>query len=156
MSYPLGKHASHVLLAQRNHKIETLASDRADQPLTEGVSLWRPHRRLEDHESHRRNRAINTLRVNAIVIIHDGSMSSIAWYDHAELLRRPFSRRMVGHIPMADPSRADFQHHEDVEDVERGRDHHKEIAGQHGAGVIAHERAPRLRPRAILRRAAGR
>src|SRR5262245_10627496 len=57
---------------------------------------------------------------------------------------------MLGHIPMLDPSRADLQHHENVEDTKRGRDQ-EEIARQHGARVIAHERAPALRPRTIAR-----
>ena len=59
---------------------------------------------------------------------------------------------MLGHIPVADPSRLNLQHHEHVDDAEGGRDHHEEIARQHGARVIAHERAPALRPRTIARR----
>ena len=73
MSHPFRKRAPHVRLAPRNHEIETLTSDGADQPLAEGVGLWRPHRRLDDRESHRHNRAINALRVNAVVIVHHES-----------------------------------------------------------------------------------
>jgi hypothetical protein len=43
-----------------------------------------------------------------------------------------------------------------VADAERGRDRHEEIARQDGAGVITHEGAPQLRPRAVARRRTGR
>jgi hypothetical protein len=60
---------------------------------------------------------------------------------------------MLGYVPVPDPSRADLQHHEHVEDAERRRDHYEKIACQHGARVIPHESAPELRPRTIARRA---
>src|SRR2546426_2818683 len=40
--------------------------------------LRRPHRRLEDRQPHRRNRAIDTLGVNAVVVVDDKSMRLIA------------------------------------------------------------------------------
>ena len=51
VSHPFCKHAPHVALVPRNHEIETLTSNGANQPLAEGVGLWRPHRRLDDRES---------------------------------------------------------------------------------------------------------
>ena len=60
-------------------------------------------------------RAIDTLRENAVVIVHDKSMRLIARHHHAALLRRPFRRRTVRHIPVQNPARADLQHDEHVE-----------------------------------------
>src|SRR3989442_12657007 len=42
---------------------------------------------------------------------------------------------------------AHVQHKEDVDDPERRGDRDEEIAGEDFAGVVTHERAPRLRPR---------
>jgi hypothetical protein len=41
------KQTPHVALMQRNHEIQTLSADRADQAFAERVRLRRPHRRLE-------------------------------------------------------------------------------------------------------------
>jgi len=49
---------------------------------------------------------------------------------------------MFGSIPMQNPSSPDFQHHEHVDDAERGRDRDEEIARQGRTGVIPHECAP--------------
>ena len=46
VSDPLPKHTSHVALIQRNHEIQTLTADRADQAFAECVRLRRPHRLL--------------------------------------------------------------------------------------------------------------
>ena len=44
-----------------------------------------------------------------------------------------------------DPTAADIQHQEDVDEPECRRDGHEEVAGQCLAGVVLHKRAPRLR-----------
>ena len=89
VSDPLPKQTPHVALIQRNHEIQTLSADRADQAFAESVRLRRPHRRLEDRQPHRRDRPIDTLGVNAVVVMDDISMRLIARHDHAELLARP-------------------------------------------------------------------
>jgi len=48
VSDPLPKQTPHVALIQRNHEIQTLSADRADQAFAEGVRLRRQNRRLED------------------------------------------------------------------------------------------------------------
>ena len=62
---------------------------------------------------------------------------------------------MVGRIPVDDSSRADVQHHEDVDKPERRRDRQEEVAGQDRVGVIAHKGAPPLGSLAIARRTTG-
>src|SRR2546425_12315185 len=74
VSDPLPKHTSHEALVQRNHEIQTLTPDRADQSLAERVRLRRPHRRLEDRQPHRRDRAIDALGVDAVVVVKDKSI----------------------------------------------------------------------------------
>lgn len=52
---------------------------------------------------------------------------------------------------MNDPARADFQDDQHVQGAERRRDGHEEVAGEHGTGMVAHERAPLLGRPAIVR-----
>jgi hypothetical protein len=75
-----------VALVQRNHEIRTLTVNRADQAFAKLVRLRRPHRCLEDRQPHRRNSAIDSLGMNAVVVVDDKSMRLIARHDHSELL----------------------------------------------------------------------
>jgi hypothetical protein len=154
--HPLRKDAPHVTLVQRDHEIKTLAPNRTDQPLAERVGLRRPHRRPEDRQSHRGNGAIHALRVNAVVIGHHESMRLIARDHHAELLRRPLTRRMVRHVPMQDPAHAHLQNHKDVKHAKARRYRHEEITREYRTRVITHEGAPRLRAWPALRSRPGR
>src|SRR5262245_52848207 len=142
-------------LAQGNDKVKTLAADRAKQPFAKGVRLWRPHRRFDDGQAHRLQRAINTIGVDAVVVVYDKSVGRFARHDHAELLRRPVRRRMLGDVPVQNSPRSDLHDHEHVEKLEASRHGHKEVAGEHGACMISRERAPRLGTRAILRSGTG-
>jgi len=54
----------------------------------------------------------------------------------AELLQRPVRCRMSRDVLMHDPACPDFHDHEYVEDPERGRYDHKEVAGYDGLCVI--------------------
>src|SRR5262245_26464699 len=72
--HPLGEHVSQMPLAQRNHKVETLAANRANQAFAERVRLGRPHGRLDNGEAHRLQRAIDTLGVDAVVVVDDKSV----------------------------------------------------------------------------------
>jgi hypothetical protein len=54
----------------------------------------------------------------------------VAGEEASELLRRPLGRPVFCDIPMHDATRADLQHQEHVDEPERGRDRHEEIARQ--------------------------
>jgi len=152
MRDPLPKDAAEVPLVYRNHPVQALAPNRANHPFAERVRLRRPQRRPENPQTHGRDGSIDAVGIDAVVIVDQESMRRVARDQHSELLCRPIRRGMFGHIPVPDPAGADFQHHEDVDDAERGRDRDEEIAGQDRAGVIPHERAPQLRLRAVGRR----
>ena len=122
---------------QQDQPIQTLTTHAADHPLAKCIRLWCPHGRLENGQTHGRHGGIDALGIDAVAVVNEPSMGLVACNHHPELLRRPSRRRMVGHIPVQDPARADVQHHEDVEHAERGRDRDEEIARQHGAGMIA-------------------
>ena len=53
-------------------------------------------------------------------------------------------RRMGGHVVKENAGSSHFHQHEDVEDAERGRHHHEEVAGHDHLGVIVDEGEPAL------------
>jgi hypothetical protein len=70
----------------------------------------RPKRR----QTHRRDRTIDTLGVNAVVIMNEESMRLVAPDHHSKLLHRPIGGGMFGHIPVSGSSSPNLQHHKDV------------------------------------------
>src|SRR5262249_55537887 len=144
MTDPLPKNGAKVALCHRNHEIQTLTTDRADQALAEGVRLWNASRRLENFQTHRLEGAIDAFRVNRVAIVDHESVSLIAQHNHPKLLRSPIRCRMRRHIPMQDSSGTDFQPDKHVDHAEGGGYDDKETAGQHRPGGVPHEGAPRL------------
>jgi len=45
---PRAEELSEMPLIERDHEIQALAADRADQPFAERIRLRRPHRRFQD------------------------------------------------------------------------------------------------------------
>jgi hypothetical protein len=101
-----------VTLVERKEPVQTLAPHRPDHTLTEGIGLWRPHRRLPHASAHRLNRAINAGRVNRVAVMNEEAMGGRAGEDDPARLNRPGRGRMGRHMPMDDPPRADLPHHE--------------------------------------------
>jgi hypothetical protein len=56
----------------------------------------------------------------------------------------PLRRRMLGHIPMHDPSRADVEDDKDIEDAEASSHGDEEVTGQDRGRMIPHKRRPTL------------
>src|SRR5713101_4446713 len=86
---PSPKDPAEVRLVERDHEIQTLSTDRADQPLAERVHLWCANRRFEHRHSDRRKRPIDTLGVNRVSVVDHQSVRLVAHDDHAKLLRGP-------------------------------------------------------------------
>ncbi len=107
-----------MTLVERDEPVQTLSPHRPDHTLTERVGLRCPHRRLQHAPAHRRDRAIDAGRVNRVAVMEEEPMRGLAGEDRAELLDRPGRRRMLGHVPVEDPTRADLEDHEDIEEAE--------------------------------------
>src|SRR5438046_6471558 len=104
MRDPLSEDAAEVTLVEQNHPVQALAPNRANHPFAECVRLWRSYGRHEYRQTHRRDRTIDTLGVNAVVIMNEESMQLVAPDHHSELLCRPIGGGMFGHIPVPDSS----------------------------------------------------
>jgi hypothetical protein len=65
-----------------------------------------------------------------IAIMHHEAIRLVADPEAPELLRRRLGRRVFCDIPMQNPTGADLQHQEHVDEPECSGDRHKEIARQ--------------------------
>jgi hypothetical protein len=66
-----------VPLVEWNHPIQTLATNRADQPFAIRIRLRRPHGRLENRQTHGRHGGIDALGVDAVAVVNDLSIGLI-------------------------------------------------------------------------------
>ncbi len=114
---PFAKDPSEMALVEWDQPVQTLPPHRADQALAKGVRLWRPHGRLQHSSSHRRDRSVDLSRIDPVTVVQHESVPGLGCDDGAELLDGPVRSRMLGHIPVDDPPRADFKNDEDIEDV---------------------------------------
>jgi hypothetical protein len=76
------------------------------------LGLWRPHWSLQHVPAHRRDRPVDSGRKDAVPIVEDEPVGCLRGDDHAKLLDRPLRRRMLGDIPVEDPTRADLENDE--------------------------------------------
>ena len=65
---------------------------------------------------HRRDRSVDRGRINTVSIVENEAVEGLGRDDRAKLLDRPCRRGMLRHIPMEDPTRADLEDYEDIED----------------------------------------
>ena len=75
-------------------------------------------------------------RVDRVAIVDHESMCLVALDDHPKLLRGPVRGRMRRHVPMQNPPGADFEHHEHVENPERGGNDDEEITREHASAMV--------------------
>jgi hypothetical protein len=145
MRDPLGQDLPQMPLIERNEMVETFATRRSDQSFAKRVRLRDASRCFQHAKPHRPQGVVNRGGKHGIAIVHHEAVRFVAGQDASELLRRPLHRRMLRDIPMQNPTGADLQHHEHVDEPERGRNGHEEIARQRLASVVPHKRAPGLR-----------
>ena len=146
VSDPFRQQATQMPFVERNDPIEAFTTRRADHSFAVGVCLRRRHRRLEHLQSHRVERAVHSRPVDAVPVVHHEAVSGLTRHTRTKPLYRPFGSRMRGHVPVHDPTCTHVEHDEDVEQSEPCRHRDEEITREHVAGMVAHERVPRLGP----------
>ena len=113
---------------QHDQPVETLATDRADQPLAIRIRLWAAHRSLQHRQAHRGHCAIDGRRIDAVAVVNEKALRLIAGNHRAELLDGPVGRGVLRHVPMHDSACADLQDDEYIQRAKARRDGHEEIA----------------------------
>src|SRR5262245_50285977 len=69
MRHPSAHDLAQMRFGERNEEVQTLAANGTHEALAKGVRLRRLNRRSEDRQTHRPQRAIHPLRVNAVAIV---------------------------------------------------------------------------------------
>src|SRR6266550_4139204 len=72
--------------------------------------------------------------------MEDEPVGRLRSHDRAKLLDRPLGSRMLGDIPVEDPTRADLEGDEHIEDAEAGGHHREEVTGYDRVRMIPHKR----------------
>ena len=122
--------------------VQALPSSCADQPFAVGVRLGRSEGRFQNVHTHRPHGHIKLPGVDLVPVVKDKPIRLLTTDDFAELLQGPFRCGMLRDVEVGDPSCSHFHYHKDVEDLEGGSNGDKQIAGQDGLGMIAHEGHP--------------
>jgi hypothetical protein len=79
---------------------------------------------------------------NTIAIVRQVFVSLFEPDDLAKLLERPGGAWMGGDVAMDQPPAAVLDHHEHIQQPDRGGDGNKEVAGNDSLGVKTQERRP--------------
>ena len=141
---PLAQHVFQVIFRKRYEKVQAFSADSPHQSFAEAICLRRSHRCAEHPNSHAFHAPIQVLRVDPIAVMDNVVICVISGQRLAELLQCPVHCRMSRDALMHDPACPDFHDQEYVEDPERGRYDHKEVAGYDALCVIPNEGHPTL------------
>ncbi len=141
----LKQHAEEVPLSQGNEVIGAFATDRADDSLGVGVLL-----RLLAPDSDRRGSECLDLpfegvATNTVAVVDQVTRGSVIGERLDDLLCRPLSGRVRGHVDVDDAASVMGQDDETEQPLERQRRHDEEVASGADIHVPLDERAPGVR-----------
>ena len=159
----LSKDRPQVPLVPDEHSVETLSSERADQPFDVCLSIWRAVRDGDTSDIHcleepevesgpaRHSLAVllngcwpAQLRIFPVIVM-DEKLRLLVESRIPNLLLHLPQRRMLRHVDMQDASALQLHDHENVECGEADGVLDEEIAGPNRFGLIPQEGPPRLR-----------
>ena len=138
-----------MVFGQWNHKVQAFLPQRADEPLAEGICLGALRRRFQDPQSQVTYALIKLLGENAVAVMEQETVGMVSGNCFAQLLQGPRRCRMRRDIGMHDAARGMVHDDEYVEEAKGCCDHHAEITGHDGLGMIAHKGLPSLGRRAF-------
>src|SRR5438093_9565530 len=134
-----------VAFAENQNVIQTLAPDRADEPLREGI-LPRAVRRREDFlDPHALHSLPKLLAVDLVTVAQEIGGRGVVREGVHDLLGGPVGGGVLGHVEVDDAAAVVSQHDENKEDAQARGWHHEEIEGDHIADMVGEERPPGLR-----------
>ena len=140
----LTKHPPEMLFVDRDDMVETLAPERADDALGDGVGIRRVHRsqnRLDPEPSS----ACDEVSAIATVAVSDEEPWLLTPGGRLDyLLPDPGRVRMLRDVPVPDAAPVVVDHDEHVERAEGERLDREQIGGPDAGRVVAEKRAPRL------------
>src|SRR5882724_9509655 len=140
-----GQDAAQVAFAENQNVIQTLASDRADEPLRDGI-LPRAVRRREDFlDPHALHAVTELLAVDLVTVAQEIGGRGVVRGGVYDLLGGPVGGGVLGHVDVDDAPAVVSEHDENKEDAQARSWHREEIEGDQIADMVSEERSPGLR-----------
>ena len=131
-------------LAQDNHVVETLTTNRSNEPFDERVLPRRTWRRQNLLDFEPRDTPVEVASVDLIAVPQQVTRRRVPGKGVNHLLRCPPGRRMFRHVEMNDTATVVAQHDEDKENTERCGRHREQVYGDQLAQMIVEKAPPDL------------
>jgi hypothetical protein len=126
-----------VRVAEDENVIQTLAPDRTDQALGEGV-LPRAVRRRENFlDPHALHAVAKLLAIHLVTVAQEIGWRGVVRERSDDLLRGPDSGGVLGHVEVDDPPAMVGKHDEDEEDAQARGGDGEEVDGDQFPGMLA-------------------
>ena len=140
-----GQNAAQVAFAENQNVIQTLAPDRADEPLREGI-LPRAVRGREDFlDPHALHSVPKLFAVDLVTVAQEIGGRGVVRKGIHDLLGGPVGGGMLGHVEVDDAPAVVSEHDKNKEDAQARGWHREEIEGDQIADMVGEERPPGLR-----------
>src|SRR5437899_4957117 len=138
-----GQDAAQMAFAENQNVVQTLAPDRADQPLREGI-LPRAVRRREDFlDPHALHSVAKLLAVDLVTVAQEIGGRGVVREGVHDLLGGPVGGGVLGHVEVDDAPAVVSEHDENKEDAQAHGWHREEIEGDEIADMVGEERSIR-------------
>jgi hypothetical protein len=139
-----GQDAAQVRLTKDEDMIQTLAPDRADEPLREGVLPRTVGRRQDFTDPHALHSLPERGTVDAVVIAEEIGRCGVIREGVDDLLGGPGRGGMLGNVEVQDATAMVGKHDEDEEDTQARSGHREEIDSDEVPDMVGQERPPGL------------
>ena len=140
-----GEYAAQVPLAENDDMVQTLAPDRTDESLREGV-LPRAARGDENFtDSHPLHSFPEGVTVDRIAVAEEVDRSGLVWEGVHDLLGGPVAGGMLRDVEVDDAPAMVSEHDENEEDTKASGRHGEEVDRDQVPDMVSEERPPDLR-----------
>jgi hypothetical protein len=151
-----GQDAVEVSLAENENVIQTLAPDRSDQALGEGIVPRAVRCREDFGNPHALHSVAKLLAKHPVTIAQEIGRPRLVREGVHDLLGRPGRGGVLGDVKVDDPPAMVSEHDENEEDAQAGGGHGEEVDRHQVPDMVGEERPPGLRrSRTTLRHEAG-
>ena len=115
-----GQDAAQAAFAENQNVIQTLAPDRADEPLREGILPWAVRRREDFLDLHAFYSVPKLLAVDLVTVAQEIRGRGVVRENVHDLLGGPVGGGVLGHVEVDDAPRVVSERDENKEDAQRG------------------------------------
>src|SRR3989442_8107100 len=139
-----GQDAAQVAFAEDENVIETLASDRADEPFHEKILPGAVRRRNDFLDLHALHSVPKLVAVDVVTIAEETGRRGVVREGVHDLLGGPVGGGVLGHVEVDNPPAMVSEYDENEEHAQARGGHREEIEGDQAQDMVGKERPPGL------------